>query len=77
MLMHRIALQGLDIGSIVSQRLTAMRKLQENPNDVQALSEMYRAQKDVCTYCAHCRKFHKVICSGGRNKSSYKVGYEI
>jgi hypothetical protein len=51
--MHPIALQGLDIGSIVSQRLTAMRKLQENPNDVQALSEMYRAQKDVCTYCAH------------------------
>lgn len=39
--------EGLDIGSIVSQRLTAMRKLQENPNDVQALSEMYRAQKDM------------------------------
>jgi hypothetical protein len=43
--------QGLDIGSIVSQRLTAMRKLQENPNDVQALSEMYRAQKDVSICC--------------------------
>ncbi|KAJ4452331.1 hypothetical protein ANN_03856 [Periplaneta americana] len=40
-------LRNLDIGSIVSQRLTAMRKLQENPNDVQALSEMYRAQKDM------------------------------
>jgi hypothetical protein len=26
-----------------------MRKLQENPNDMQALSEMYRAQKDVST----------------------------
>jgi hypothetical protein len=69
--MHRIALQGLDIGSIVSQRLTAMRKLQENPNDVQALSEMYRAQKDVCTCCtyyAHCRQFRKVMCSVGRNR---------
>ncbi|PNF30720.1 hypothetical protein B7P43_G06082, partial [Cryptotermes secundus] len=37
----------LDIGAIVSQRLTAMRKLQENPNDVQAISEMYRAQKGM------------------------------
>ncbi|XP_066999479.2 protein Son isoform X2 [Anabrus simplex] len=39
--------EGLDIGSIVSQRLTAMRKLQENPNDSQALTEMYQAQKDM------------------------------
>lgn len=47
-LMHcAVVSQELDIGAIVSQRLTAMRKLQENPNDVQAISEMYRAQKDV------------------------------
>jgi hypothetical protein len=45
--MHCAVSQELDIGAIVSQRLTAMRKLQENPNDVQAISEMYRAQKGV------------------------------
>jgi hypothetical protein len=45
--MHCGVSQELDIGAIVSQRLTAMRKLQENPNDVQAISEMYRAQKGV------------------------------
>lgn len=39
--------QNLDIGSIVSQRLTAMRRLQENPNDLEALNQMYQAQKDV------------------------------
>nr|CAD7458666.1 unnamed protein product [Timema tahoe] len=39
--------ENLDIGSIVSQRLTAMRKLQENPHDVQALNEMYKAQKSM------------------------------
>lgn len=40
----------VDIGSIVSQRLAAMRKLRENPNDVEALSEMYHAQNGVCIY---------------------------
>ncbi|XP_044740119.1 protein Son [Chrysoperla carnea] len=39
--------ENLDIGSIVSQRLTAMRKLQENPNDSQAVAEMYRAQQEM------------------------------
>lgn len=43
-------MQNIDIASIVSQRLTAMRKLQENPNDSQAISEMYRAQKEVRTF---------------------------
>lgn len=37
----------MDIGSIVSQRLAAMRKLRENPNDVCAQNEMYRAQNEV------------------------------
>ena len=39
--------QNIDVASIVSQRLSAMRKLQENPNDVQALTSMYKAQKEV------------------------------
>lgn len=42
-----LSLQSVDIGSIVSQRLAAMRKLRENPNDVGALNEMYRAQNEV------------------------------
>ncbi|EFA12364.2 Protein SON-like Protein [Tribolium castaneum] len=37
----------VDIGSIVSQRLTAIRKLQENPNDVQALTQMYKSNKEM------------------------------
>lgn len=40
----------VDIGSIVSQRLAAMRKLRENPNDVGALNEMYRAQNEMKTW---------------------------
>ena len=50
MTLHRLLisyLQNMDIGSIVSQRLAAMRKLRENPNDVCALNEMYRAQNEV------------------------------
>ncbi|XP_019880643.2 protein Son isoform X2 [Aethina tumida] len=37
----------VDIGSIVSQRLTAMRRLQENPNDVQALTQIYKSNKEM------------------------------
>jgi len=37
----------VDIGSIVSERLAAMRKLTENPNDVVALNAMHRAQNEV------------------------------
>lgn len=37
----------MDIGSIVSQRLTAIRRLQENPTDAEALTQMYKAQKNV------------------------------
>ncbi|XP_066587221.1 protein Son-like isoform X2 [Prorops nasuta] len=40
----------MDIGSIVSQRLAAMRKLRENPNDVCALNEMYKAQNEMKTW---------------------------
>ncbi|XP_014223647.1 protein SON isoform X1 [Trichogramma pretiosum] len=40
----------LDISAIVSQRLAAMRKLSENPNDSQALKEMYQAQNGMQTW---------------------------
>lgn len=40
----------IDIGSIVSQRLAAMRKLRENPNDLCAQNEMYRAQNEMKTW---------------------------
>ncbi|KAK0168562.1 hypothetical protein PV327_002348 [Microctonus hyperodae] len=40
----------VDVGTIVSQRLAAMRKLRENPHDVQALSEMYHAQNEMRTW---------------------------
>ncbi|XP_064614686.1 protein Son-like isoform X2 [Liolophura sinensis] len=35
----------MDIGRIVSERLAAVRRLQQNPNDVQAISQMHTAQK--------------------------------
>lgn len=41
------AASGLDIANIISQRLNAMRKLQDNPNDYEAMSLMNNAQKDV------------------------------
>ncbi|XP_068973983.1 protein Son-like isoform X2 [Bombus flavifrons] len=47
---HSIATEPIDIGSIVSQRLAAMRKLRENPNDVCAQNEMYRAQNEMKTW---------------------------
>ncbi|XP_014480766.1 PREDICTED: protein SON-like isoform X2 [Dinoponera quadriceps] len=40
----------VDIGSIVSQRLAAMRKLRENPNDVNALNAMHQAQNEMKTW---------------------------
>ncbi|CAG5100995.1 Similar to Son: Protein Son (Drosophila melanogaster) [Cotesia congregata] len=42
--------ENIDIGTIVSQRLAAMRKLKENPNDVQALNEIYQAQNEMKTW---------------------------
>lgn len=37
----------LDVTSIITKRLNAMRKLQENPMDSEAIKAMYRTQKDV------------------------------
>jgi len=39
----------VDIGAIVSERLTAVRKLQENPNDLSAKMILDNAQKQVRT----------------------------
>ena len=39
--------QELDVTSIITKRLNAMRKLQENPMDSEALKLMYNSQKDV------------------------------
>uniref|UniRef100_A0A8D8TVC6 Protein SON n=1 Tax=Cacopsylla melanoneura TaxID=428564 RepID=A0A8D8TVC6_9HEMI len=39
--------QNMDIGSVVSQRLKAMRRLAENPNDSEAQMQMYHAQKKM------------------------------
>lgn len=38
----------MDIGAIVSERLSAVRKLQENPNDLSAKMVLDNAQKQVC-----------------------------
>lgn len=37
----------MDVSSIISQRLNAMRKLQENPNDNAAMTLMQNSQKEV------------------------------
>lgn len=37
----------LDVTSIITMRLNAMRKLQENPLDSEAIKLMYNTQKDV------------------------------
>lgn len=37
----------LDVTSIITKRLNAMRKLQDNPMDSEAIKQMYRTQKDV------------------------------
>lgn len=37
----------LDVTSIITKRLNAMRKLQENPLDSEAIKLMYNTQKDV------------------------------
>ncbi|KAJ8983918.1 hypothetical protein NQ317_006722 [Molorchus minor] len=55
----------LDIGSIVSQRLTAMRKLQENPHDVQALSEMYKSNKKMQSWACSKQQLGQFTGSTG------------
>ena len=41
--------QNINLGDIVSDRLSALRRLQDNPNDVQAINTCYKANKAVST----------------------------
>lgn len=43
----KIVGKDLDVTSIISKRLNAMRKLQDNPLDSEAIKLMYKTQKDV------------------------------
>lgn len=40
----------LDVTSIITKRLNAMRKLQDNPMDSEAIKLMYKTQKDVSDF---------------------------
>lgn len=39
--------QSIDIGAIISERLTAFKKLQENPNDIDAVMTLGKVQEKV------------------------------
>ena len=45
-----------DISSIVSQRLNAMKKLSDNPNDSAALKDLYDAQKEMSNWATSKNK---------------------
>ncbi|KAL3276443.1 hypothetical protein HHI36_011824 [Cryptolaemus montrouzieri] len=69
----------IDIGSIVSQRLSAMRKLQENPHDVQALSQMYKSTKEVQSWAESKQQPGQFTGSVGGNflsQSELTSGYQ-
>lgn len=42
-----VSTKDLDVTAIITSRLNAMRKLQDNPLDSEALKLMYNTQKDV------------------------------
>ncbi|XP_058461752.1 protein Son [Malaya genurostris] len=42
----------LDVSSIISQRLNAMRKLQDNPADAEAIKLLYNTQKDMSAWAS-------------------------
>lgn len=39
--------QSIDIGAIISERLSAFKKLQENPNDIDAVMALGKVQEKV------------------------------
>ncbi|XP_031334779.1 protein SON-like isoform X2 [Photinus pyralis] len=57
----------VDIGAIVSQRLTAMRKLQENPYDMEALNEMHKSQREMQTWAESKQQPGQFTGSTGAN----------
>lgn len=55
----------VDIGTIVSTRLAAMRKLQVNPADAEALQDMYEAQKMMASWATSKNKPGQFVGSTG------------
>jgi len=55
----------VDIGTIVSTRLNAMRKLQANPTDAEALQEMYLAQQQMTNWASSKNKPGQFVGSTG------------
>lgn len=49
--------QKIDISSVISERLQAVRKLQENPYDIQALNKMHQIQEQVSNKQKKCGFF--------------------
>ncbi|XP_030762013.1 protein SON isoform X1 [Sitophilus oryzae] len=69
----------VDISSIVSQRLTAMRKLQENPHDSQALTEIYRSNKEVQSWAQSKQNFGQFTGTTGAqilSQAELSSGYQ-
>jgi len=55
----------VDIGTIVSTRLNAMRKLQANPTDAEALQDMYMAQEQMTSWASSKNKPGQFVGSTG------------
>lgn len=53
----------MDVSAIISQRLNAMRKLQENPNDNSAMALMENTQKRVSKRIRGSRRSEEYDCS--------------
>ncbi|CAG9865315.1 unnamed protein product [Phyllotreta striolata] len=69
----------VDIGSIVSQRLSAMRRLQENPNDVQALTQMYKSNKEMQSWATSKQQLGQFTGSTGAqilSQAELSSGYQ-
>lgn len=69
----------VDISSVVSQRLTAIRKLQENPHDVQALSEMYKSNKKMQSWAKSKQQFGQFTGTTGvqvLSQAELAAGYQ-
>ncbi|XP_074034056.1 son RNA binding protein isoform X2 [Leptinotarsa decemlineata] len=68
-----------DIGSIVSQRLTAIRRLQENPHDVQALTQMYKSNKEMQSWATSKQQLGQFTGSTGAqilSQAELSSGYQ-
>ena len=68
----------VDIGTIVSTRLNAMRKLQANPTDAEALQEMYLAQQQMTNWASSKNKPGQFVGSTGAkilSKHEGKTGH--